>query len=119
MTLGGDHSIGLGTVAGAITARPDAGIIWVDAHADINTPEVRCGVVDAAQRWKVRLLGCATAPAAQHAAALLPLPADVAQRQHARYAPELCLWHCRLQDRPRHGLAQGCAQAEPYTAGTG
>ena len=40
LTLGGDHSIGAGTVAGILKARPDTGIIWVDAHADINTPTV-------------------------------------------------------------------------------
>lgn len=40
LTLGGDHAIGAGTVAGIMQARPDTGIIWVDAHADINTPNV-------------------------------------------------------------------------------
>jgi len=39
LTLGGDHSIGMGTLAGVLAARPDAGVIWVDAHADINTPQ--------------------------------------------------------------------------------
>ena len=65
LTLGGDHSIGVGSVAGLLAARPNTvprlglsqafastspacfmyflfaeiqGIIWVDAHADINTP---------------------------------------------------------------------------------
>ena len=38
LTLGGDHSVGCGTVAGVLAARPDTGVIWVDAHADINTP---------------------------------------------------------------------------------
>jgi arginase len=38
LVLGGDHSIGMGTVAGALRARPELGVIWVDAHADINTP---------------------------------------------------------------------------------
>lgn len=44
LTLGGDHSIAIGTVAG--TARAirerlgrEIAVIWVDAHADINTPE--------------------------------------------------------------------------------
>ncbi|KPI86183.1 arginase [Leptomonas seymouri] len=37
LTLGGDHSIAIGTVAGVLTAYPNAGLIWVDAHADINT----------------------------------------------------------------------------------
>ena len=44
LTLGGDHSIAIGTVAGtskAIRERTgrDVAVIWVDAHADINTPE--------------------------------------------------------------------------------
>ncbi|XP_023329870.1 arginase-2, mitochondrial isoform X2 [Eurytemora carolleeae] len=37
LTLGGDHSIGLGTVAGHLAADPEAVVLWVDAHADINT----------------------------------------------------------------------------------
>ncbi|KAL0583608.1 hypothetical protein ABG067_006527 [Albugo candida] len=39
LVLGGDHTIGCGSVAGMLRTHPDAGIIWVDAHADINTPE--------------------------------------------------------------------------------
>ncbi|KAF9950077.1 Arginase, catabolizes arginine to ornithine and urea [Mortierella alpina] len=39
LTLGGDHSIALGTVAGTMAVHPDACLIWIDAHADINTPE--------------------------------------------------------------------------------
>ncbi|KAL9132195.1 MAG: hypothetical protein Q9175_006574 [Cornicularia normoerica] len=44
LTLGGDHSIAIGTIAGtsrAIKERlgREMAVIWVDAHADINTPE--------------------------------------------------------------------------------
>ena len=44
LTLGGDHSIAIGTISGtakAIRERlgRDIAVIWVDAHADINTPE--------------------------------------------------------------------------------
>ena len=45
LTLGGDHSIAIGTIAGtakAIRERlhgREMAVIWVDAHADINTPE--------------------------------------------------------------------------------
>ncbi|KAF1984394.1 Ureohydrolase [Aulographum hederae CBS 113979] len=44
LTLGGDHSIAIGTVAGTAKATKerlgrDIALIWVDAHADINTPE--------------------------------------------------------------------------------
>jgi len=38
LILGGDHCISIGTVPGIIKARPNTGIVWVDAHADINTP---------------------------------------------------------------------------------
>lgn len=35
--LGGDHSLSIGTVS-AIARDEPVGVIWVDAHADINTP---------------------------------------------------------------------------------
>ncbi|MFN2460850.1 MAG: arginase [Candidatus Velthaea sp.] len=39
LVLGGDHSIAMGTLAGIKRARGAApGVIWVDAHGDINTP---------------------------------------------------------------------------------
>lgn len=39
-SVGGDHSLGLGSLAGASKANGnDIGVIWIDAHADINTPE--------------------------------------------------------------------------------
>ncbi|ESA41989.1 hypothetical protein GE21DRAFT_10369, partial [Neurospora crassa] len=44
LTLGGDHSIAIGTIAGSAKAIKERlgreiAVIWVDAHADINTPE--------------------------------------------------------------------------------
>jgi arginase len=44
LTLGGDHSIAIGTISGTAKAIKerlgrDMAVIWVDAHADINTPE--------------------------------------------------------------------------------
>jgi arginase len=38
VVLGGDHSIAAGTVSGAAKKRK-LGLIWIDAHGDINTPE--------------------------------------------------------------------------------
>uniref|UniRef100_A0A336KHF2 Arginase n=1 Tax=Culicoides sonorensis TaxID=179676 RepID=A0A336KHF2_CULSO len=37
LTLGGDHSIGIGTVDGHLRYDSNAIVFWVDAHADINT----------------------------------------------------------------------------------
>lgn len=39
LILGGDHCIPIGTIPGIIAKRPNTGVVWVDAHADINTPE--------------------------------------------------------------------------------
>lgn len=37
LILGGDHGISIGTIS-ALQQRKRSGIVWVDAHADINTP---------------------------------------------------------------------------------
>jgi arginase len=43
LVLGGDHSIAAGTVAGVADylrqANQKPGLLWIDAHADINTPD--------------------------------------------------------------------------------
>ena len=39
LVIGGDHSIAIGSVASALVKDPTVGIIWIDAHADINTPD--------------------------------------------------------------------------------
>ncbi|WP_055069277.1 arginase [Clostridium massiliamazoniense] len=39
-SVGGDHAMGLGTVAGSSKAfGEDFGVVWIDAHGDINTEE--------------------------------------------------------------------------------
>lgn len=43
LVLGGDHSVAIGTIAGVAThfhrCGERTGVIWVDAHSDMNTPE--------------------------------------------------------------------------------
>ena len=39
MVLGGDHSIAMGTLAGLHKAFGPGGVLWVDAHGDLNRPE--------------------------------------------------------------------------------
>ncbi len=43
IVIGGDHSLAAGSVAGTATALAErgerVGLIWLDAHADLNTPE--------------------------------------------------------------------------------
>ncbi|WP_211748522.1 arginase [Paenibacillus sp. Marseille-Q4541] len=39
LILGGDHSIAIGTVSGLRKQHSNLGIIWMDAHSDLNTPD--------------------------------------------------------------------------------
>jgi arginase len=40
LTLGGDHGLATGSIAGVKATYPNLKVIWVDAHADCNTPEI-------------------------------------------------------------------------------
>jgi arginase len=39
LVLGGDHSVALGTLGGLASVHGTGGVLWIDAHPDINTPE--------------------------------------------------------------------------------
>jgi arginase len=39
LVLGGDHSVALGSLVGMARVRGTGGVVWVDAHGDLNTPE--------------------------------------------------------------------------------
>ncbi|HUJ55280.1 MAG TPA: arginase [Gaiellaceae bacterium] len=39
LVLGGDHSVALGSLVGMAQARGPGGVVWVDAHGDLNTPQ--------------------------------------------------------------------------------
>jgi arginase len=39
LVLGGDHSVAMGTLGGLASVHGAGGVVWIDAHADINTPE--------------------------------------------------------------------------------
>lgn len=39
VVLGGDHSLSIGTLSAAAGHDPDLGVLWIDAHADLNTPD--------------------------------------------------------------------------------
>ena len=39
LILGGDHSIGLGSITGITRVYKDICVVWIDAHADFNTEE--------------------------------------------------------------------------------
>ncbi|PYI52562.1 arginase [Paenibacillus flagellatus] len=39
LVLGGDHSIAIGTLAGILRHKENVGVIWYDAHGDVNTAD--------------------------------------------------------------------------------
>ena len=39
LVLGGDHSVALGTLGGLARANGPGGVVWIDAHGDLNRPE--------------------------------------------------------------------------------
>jgi arginase len=39
LVLGGDHSVALGTLGGLARASGPGGVLWIDAHGDLNRPE--------------------------------------------------------------------------------
>ncbi|CAB4682913.1 MAG: arginase [Actinobacteria bacterium] len=38
LVLGGDHSVAMGTLGGMARARGAGGVLWIDAHGDLNRP---------------------------------------------------------------------------------
>src|SRR5947207_5908752 len=39
LVLGGDHSVAIGTLGGLARAHGPGGVLWIDAHGDLNRPE--------------------------------------------------------------------------------
>jgi len=39
LVLGGDHSVAIGTLGGLARLHGPGGVLWIDAHADLNRPE--------------------------------------------------------------------------------
>jgi arginase len=39
IVLGGDHSVAIGTLGGLASVHGSGGVLWFDAHGDLNTPE--------------------------------------------------------------------------------
>src|SRR6188474_3442357 len=39
LVLGGDHSVAIGTLGGLARVAGPGGVLWIDAHGDLNRPE--------------------------------------------------------------------------------
>jgi arginase len=113
LVLGGDCTVGVGTVAGARAAGERVGLVYFDLHPDLNTPEtVLTGTLD----WMgvAHMLGIADTPLAEL----------------VRLTPEEILFLGRQEDQTkraereaieRHGLASIMVEevaADPRAAAT-
>jgi arginase len=88
VVLGGDCTVGVGTVAGALAAGERFGLVYFDLHPDLNTPETATtGTLD----W----MGVAH---------MLDLPGTVPELAGlARLAPDQLLLFARQDDQTRPG----------------
>lgn len=132
LVLGGDHSLSAGSVAGAATVfaeqKERIGLVWLDAHGDLNTPESSASgnvhgmpVAHLLGHGDPRLAGIAApgpAVRAENVAIVGARDLDQAERAHARE------WGIRIftmRDIDERGLravmADAIAIASSGTAG--
>ena len=132
VVLGGDHSLGAGSVAGAaraMRARGEAlGLLWIDAHGDINTPETSPSgnvhgmpVANLLGHGDARLLalnGASPAVRPEHVVLVGIRDLDAGERTHLR---EFGVRTYTMHDIDRRGLAtvmdEAIAHVNKGTAG--
>jgi arginase len=127
LTLGGDHSISMATVAAAL--RGPAGcdaVLWLDAHADLNTPETSpSGNLHGMPLAHLLGYGSAGLQSIWGGGAVLQ-PAqlvyiglrsiDAAERELIN---DLGIRAWTMKDIDRLGIARVAAEASEYLSGTG
>jgi arginase len=124
LVLGGDHSVALGTLAGLARVHGPGGVLWIDAHGDLNRPETSPtgnvhGMVLAAA---LGLAGEEFAdgvwgfPAVERAALAGVRQLDPGER---RLLQELDVRVFTMSDIDRVGVEQSILQALEHVAGAG
>jgi arginase len=100
LVVGGDHSVAAGTVAGVAqhfrALKQAIGLIWIDAHSDINTPQTSdsgnvhgmplAAVLGMGPEALSHLLGWSPKVLAQHAALVGIRDVDPGERENIRRA---------------------------------
>ena len=128
LVLGGDHSVALGTLGGLARARGIGGVLWIDAHGDLNTPETspsgnvhgmplaaaigldgRAG--SRATRW--------TLPAVDPAARRARRPARRSTRGERERIRELGIKAYTMSDIDRIGIERAIRESLTHIAGPG
>ncbi len=129
VVLGGDHSLAAGSVSGVARrfreSGKDIGLIWVDAHGDINTPQTSpsgnlhgmplAHILGMGDKALSRLAGFSPAVAASRVALVGVRDLDAGERANLRKSGIRVF---TMMDIDRHGLARVIEQAIE-TAGEG
>jgi arginase len=98
LVIGGDHSIAAGSIAGVAAALAERGeklgVLWIDAHGDLNTPESSdtgnvhgmplAHLLGHGHQPLVQVGGTGASILAEHVAIIGARDLDEAERQHAR-----------------------------------
>lgn len=102
IVLGGDHSIAIGTLRGLRLAyERAAGLVWIDAHADVNSPESsRTGNVHGMPLWFALESGSAIA---EHTVQIALRDVDPAEKRILR---ERGIRAFTMTDVDRFGMAR-------------
>lgn len=122
LVLGGDHSLAAGSIAGAARAMAERGqrlgVIWLDAHGDLNTPESTLSgnvhgmplahLLGHGDRRLSGLAGGGPAVLASQAAIIGARDLDQAERVHAR---QFGLSVQTMRDLDERGLRTVLAEA--------
>lgn len=125
LVLGGDHSIAIGTIAGLSMHFKRLGILWFDAHSDLNTAEtspsgnihgmslaVSLGL---GTERLTKLLGRCPKVRPEHIVIVGARDLDAGERQLIRQLGIRCY---TMQDIDRHGIAKVLKQAIRQLQGT-
>lgn len=119
LVLGGDHSIALGTLRGLASVHGRGGVLWIDAHADLNTPETTpSGNVHGMVLAAALGLGIGIEPLVDPARVALVgvRELDPPERDLLR-ARDLAVW--TMSDVDRRGIATVVEEALERVAGAG
>ena len=130
VTLGGDHSLAMGSISGVAKAvraqKKRFGVLWVDAHGDINTPQTSpsgnvhgmplAHLLGMGDRTLAKLAGFAPAIEAGRVAIVGVRDLDLAEKANLKKSGIRVF---TMMDIDRHGMARVVEQAIETASGGG
>jgi arginase len=129
VTIGGDHAVAIGSIQGAAMACERLGVLWIDTHPDINTPETSfSGHIHGMPMGVVTGLAADTMPSVSALGGRTPAVAlddicylgirdiDMAERHLMR---ERGIWSLTMEEWSDLGIAEGLHRALDHFSARG